>query len=56
MAGHMKSKVKPGQCIPWEEKRKEIPSISGNEPLVKQIWEDVDSFGNMFIWQCLLSF
>ncbi len=23
---------------------------------VKQIWEDVDSFGNMFIWQCLLSF
>ncbi len=56
MTGHMQSKVKPGLCIPWEEKRKEIPSINGNEPLVKQIWEDVDSFGNMFIWQCLLSF
>jgi hypothetical protein len=56
MANHMKSKVKPGLCIPWEEKRKEIPSITGDEPLVKQIWEDVDSFGNMFIWQCLLSF
>jgi hypothetical protein len=56
MAGHMKSKVKPGLCIPWEEKRKEIPTINGNEPLVKQVWEDIDSFGNMFIWQCLLSF
>jgi len=56
MAGHSFSKVKPGQCIPWEEKRKEIPVITGDEPLVKQIWEDVDSFGNMFIWQCLLSF
>jgi len=56
MANHMKSKVKPGLCIPWEEKRTEIPSISGDEQLVKQVWEDVDSFGNMFIWQCLLSF
>ncbi|MEI7522988.1 MAG: uroporphyrinogen decarboxylase family protein [Mariniphaga sp.] len=56
MDNHMKSRVKPGLCIPWEEKRKEIPSITGNEPLVKQVWEDIDSFGNMFIWQCLLSF
>ena len=56
MTNHMKSKVKPGLCIPWEEKRKEIPLITGSEPLVKQIWEDVDAFGNMFIWQCLLSF
>jgi hypothetical protein len=40
---------KVGLCIPWKEKRKEIPSISGNELLVKQIWEDVDSFGNIFI-------
>jgi hypothetical protein len=47
---------KAGLCIPWEEKRKEIPSINGDEPLVKQIWEDLDAFGNMFIWQCLLSF
>jgi hypothetical protein len=56
MASQMQSKVKPDQCIPWEEKRKEIPSIKGDEPLVKKIWEDVDSFENMFIWQCLLSF
>jgi len=52
----MDSKVKPGLCIPWEEKAKEIPSICGDRKLVQQIWEDVDSFGNLFIWQCLLSF
>ncbi|MDP2335855.1 MAG: uroporphyrinogen decarboxylase family protein [Bacteroidota bacterium] len=56
MAKHVNSKVKPGLCIPWVEKEKEIPSISGDQKLVQQIWEDVDSFGNMFIWQCLLSF
>jgi uroporphyrinogen-III decarboxylase len=47
---------KAGLCIPYEEKRLEIPSVNGDEQLVKQIWEDVDSLGNMFIWQCLLSF
>jgi hypothetical protein len=56
MTTYMNSKVKPGTCIPWKEKEKEIPSISGDKRLVQQIWEDVDSFGNMFIWQCLLSF
>jgi len=56
MTRHMHSKVKPGLCIPWEEKVKEIPRISGDSKLVQQIWEDIDTFGNMFIWQCLLSF
>jgi hypothetical protein len=50
------SKIEPGICIPWSEKLKEIPNISGDEELVKQIWEDIEGFGNMFIWQCLLSF
>ena len=49
-------KRKPGVCIPWEEKLKELPKAPENEELVKRIWEDVDALGNMFIWQCLLSF
>jgi hypothetical protein len=56
MGNRINTVNKAGLCIPWEEKRKEIPSINGDEPLVKQIWNDVDSFRNMFIWQCLLSF
>jgi hypothetical protein len=51
-----KSKSKPGACIPWEQKLKEIPEISGDESLVQNVWEDIDALGNMYIWQCLLSF
>jgi hypothetical protein len=46
----------PGACIPWEEKRKELPRIAGDEQLVKRVWEDVDALGYMYIWQVLLSF
>jgi hypothetical protein len=47
---------KPGVCIPWEEKAKEFPKITGDAALVKKVWEDVDSLGYVYIWQCLLSF
>jgi len=45
-----------GVCIRWEEKQKELPEITGDVELVKNIWENLDSFGDMFIWHCLLSF
>lgn len=47
---------KPGVCIPWEEKLKELPKITGDEEFVKKIWEDNDALGYIYIWQCLLSF
>jgi len=47
---------KPGVCIPWEEKKKDLPQISGDEALVKKTWEDIDSLGYVYIWQVLLSF
>ena len=50
------SKPKPGVCIPWEEKRKELPQIQGDEQLMQKIWEDIDSLAYVYIWQCLLSF
>jgi len=56
MAEERKAKSKPGVCIPWEEKRKEIKAISGDEELVKKIWEDNEALAYMYIWQCLLSF
>ncbi|MGB9689202.1 hypothetical protein [Thermogutta sp.] len=46
----------PGTCIPWEEKRREMGEIKGNEALVKRIWENIDALGYMYIWQVLLSF
>jgi hypothetical protein len=47
---------KPGVCIPWEEKKKELGQITGDEAVIQKTWEDVDSLGYMYIWQVLLSF
>jgi hypothetical protein len=56
MAGRPQPRVRPGVCFPWEERVKELPEITGSPELVRRIWEDVDAFGNMYIWQLLLSF
>ena len=32
------------------------PTITGSPELIRKIWEDMDAFGNMYIWQLLLSF
>jgi uroporphyrinogen-III decarboxylase len=45
-----------GVCTSWDKKRGSLGEISGNEALIKNIWDDIEGFGNMFIWQCLLSF
>ena len=50
------TRVKPGVCIPWEEKVKELPPIQGDKDLVKAVWENIDALGNLYIWHCLLSF
>ena len=49
-------KVRPGLCYPWEEKLKELPSVTGDPDLVRRIWEQIDSLAGMYIWQLLLSF
>ncbi len=56
MSKEKKPKRKPGVCIPWEEKVKELPTILGDEQIVKQKWEEIDGLGYVYIWQCLLSF
>ncbi len=56
MADRAVPRVKPGVCFPWEERVKELPQITGSPEMIRQIWEDIDGFGNMYIWQLLLSF
>ena len=56
MAEMRETKREPGVCIPWEEKLKELPEITGDNELVKNVWENVDALGYVYIWQCLLSF
>ena len=45
-----------GVCVPWAEKRPQIPAIPGDEAIVQRIWEDIEGLANMFIWQVLVSF
>jgi hypothetical protein len=56
MAEQEPSKRPPNVCIPWEEKRAELPPLSGDPEIVKRVWEEVDALGYMYIWQVLLSF
>ncbi|MHC4442681.1 MAG: hypothetical protein ACYTF1_03160 [Planctomycetota bacterium] len=46
----------PGTCLPWQEKMKELPEITGDKELVEKLWKDVDALGYVYIWHCLLSF
>jgi len=46
----------PGICVPWEEKRVELPQITGDEALIRRIWENNEALAYTFIWHCLLSF
>ncbi len=48
--------LKPGVCIPWEEKRKEYAEIMGDEQLVRKVHEDTDILPYLFIWACLIQF
>ena len=49
-------KIKPSVCIPWEEKLKELPDISGDKQLCQAVWKDIDALAYTYIWHCLLSF
>jgi hypothetical protein len=47
---------RPGVCIPWSEKQKELPPIQAHEDMVRRIWSEIEGLGNMFIYQVLVSF
>ena len=49
-------KIRPGVCVRWEEKVRELPAISGDRALVRRVWEDVEGLAYLYIWHVLLSF
>ena len=56
MSKQQEHRLKPGVCIPWEQKLKELTEISGDKQLVQKVWEDIDALAYLYIWHCLLSF
>ncbi len=55
MAGRPAPGIKPGACFPWEKKVKEIPKLTGDPELMRNVWENIDGLANTYIWQLLLS-
>ena len=55
-AGGSAGRKAAGVVVPWEQKRKELPPLTGDESLVRQGWEHIDGLANMYLWQVLLSF
>ena len=45
-----------GTVTPWPEQRREMPEMTGDEQLVKQTWEEIDSWTYAFLWHCVVSF
>ena len=45
-----------GVCIPWEEIKSETPDISGDEELVRRVWEENDLEAYLFYWMCIEAF
>ena len=56
MTEKKKPRPNPGACIPWEQKIKELPEISGDQQLVRTVWENIDGLAYIYIWHCLVSF
>jgi len=56
LSGRPAPEIPPGVCYPWEDKVRELPDITGSKELVRKVWEDIDAFGTVYIWQLLLSF
>lgn len=54
--GERTGRLRPGVCIPWAEKRQELPGLTGDAELVQRVWEDIDELAYTYIWHCLVSF
>jgi len=50
-------KARPaGSVVPWDKKRQDLGQVTGNAALLKDVWDNIDSLANLYIWQILVSF
>ena len=47
---------RPGVCVPWEEKARELPPVVGDAGIPKRVWEDIEGLAYLYVWHLLLSF
>ena len=49
-------RIAPGVCLPWIEKLRQLPQVTGDTDLLRDIWNEIEGLANSYIWQLLLSF
>jgi uroporphyrinogen-III decarboxylase len=49
-------RARPGVCIPWEGKLRELPPILGDAEIPRRVWEENEGLAYLYIWHVLLSF
>ncbi len=55
MSNEKQIEVKPGVCVPWEEKVKEYEKIMGDEKVLQKSWEEIDTLAYLFLWFVLIA-
>ncbi len=46
--------LRPGVCIPWEDKLKEYPKILGDPQILQKAWEEIDNLAYLYLWFCIM--
>jgi hypothetical protein len=49
-------RIRPGICLPFEEKLRGLPPPCGDGALFERVWNDLEQFAYLYIWHVLLSF
>lgn len=50
------ARPRPGVCLPFEEKLRELGPICGDGKLVERVWNENEALAYLYIWHVLLSF
>ena len=45
-----------GTVVPWTDKCRELPEMTGDEQLVQKTWEEIDAWTVSYLWHCVVSF
>jgi uroporphyrinogen-III decarboxylase len=56
MADRPRPAIAAGICVPWTEKARQLPPVTGDAELVCRIWNEIEGLANLYIWQLLLAF
>jgi uroporphyrinogen-III decarboxylase len=46
----------PGTCVSWEQASRNLPAISGDPAICREVWQRIDALANLYVWCVFLVF